>query len=100
MPTQMASAAVAVVKSSAGVMALCDDGRGQRRRGRHRAHDQMPRAAEQGVQQQRPGRGIEADDGRHPRDRCVGERLRPRTAQTRETRDDVAAQPRRLVAAE
>ncbi len=52
------------------------NGRRRERRGRrHRTDDEMARAAERRVEDQRARRGVEADDGGDAGDRCVRERL-------------------------
>ena len=79
---------------------LRHDGRRERRRGRHRAGDEVPRAAEDGVQDQRAGRRVETDDGRRARDRRVRERFRHEHGPHGQTGDRVAAQPLRAVAAQ
>ena len=77
-----------------------DRGGRQRGGGRHRPDDQVARAAEGGVQQQRRRRRVQADDGRDAGDRRVGERLGHQHRPHREPGDQVAAQPRAVVAAQ
>ena len=75
------------------------DGRGRQRRGRrHRPGDEVPRAAERGVEDQRAGRGVEADHRRDAGDRGVGERLGHEHRPHGQPGDQVAAQPRAVVA--
>ena len=66
-----------------------DRGRRQGRAGRHRPHDEHPRAAQRGVQQQRAGRRVEAYDRRHARDARVRERLRNEDRPDREAGDQI-----------
>ena len=73
--------------------------RRQGRGRRHRSHDEDPRAAERGVQQQRAGRGVEADDRRDVRDARVRERLGDEDRPDGESRDQVAAKPAPVIAA-
>ena len=75
-----------------------DRGR-QCRGGRHRARHQVARAAERGVEDQRPGRRVQPDDRRHAGDRRVGQRLRDQHRPDREPREQVAAQPLPAIAA-
>ena len=75
-----------------------DRGGGEGRGRRHRPDDQVARAAEGGVEDQRARRGVEADDRRDAGDRRVGERLRDEHRPDRQPGDDVAAQPAPVVA--
>ena len=75
-----------------------DRRRGQRRGRRHRPDDEVARAAERGVEDQRRRRGVEADDRRHAGDRGVGERLGHEHRPDGEPGDEVAAQPPTVVA--
>ena len=79
---------------------VADDARRQRRGRRHRRDDQVPRAAEQRVEQQRRDGGVEADDGRHAGDPGVRQRLGDEHRPDGEAGDHVAAQPGRTEAAE
>ena len=77
------------------------DGRRRERGGRrHRPDDEVARAAEGGVEDQRRRRGVEADDRRDAGDRRVGERLGDEHRPHGEPGDQVAAQPRPVVAGE
>ena len=75
-----------------------DRRRRQRGGGRHRADDEVAGAAEGGVEDQRRRRGVEADDRRHAGDRRVGERLGDEHRPHGEPGDEVAAEPRPVVA--
>lgn len=55
-------------------------------------------APQRGVQDQRAWRGVQADDRRDAGDRCVGQRLGHQHSPHRQPGDDVAAQPRTLIA--
>ena len=80
--------------TSASVIVSCEEGvrsargevadrrRRQRRSRGHRPGDEVPRAAERGVEDQRARRRVQADDRRDAGDRRVGERLGTSTAQT------------------
>ena len=77
------------------------DDRGRQRGGRgHRPGDEVSRAAECRVQEQGARRRIEADHRRHAGDRRVGQGLRDEDRPHGQARDDVPAQPRRLVTGE
>ena len=71
---------------------------GQRGRGRHRPDDEMPGAAERGVEDQRRGRGVEPDDRRDTGDGRVGERLGHEHRPDGQAGDEIAAQPPAVVA--
>src|SRR6185295_3515359 len=58
------------------------------------ADDEVAGAAERRVEDQRRGRGVQADDGRDARDRGVRERFRDEDRPHGEAGDDVAADPR------
>ena len=74
--------------------------RRQRRGGRHRPDDQLARASQRRVEQQRPWGRVQADHRGHPRDRCVGQRLGHQHRPNRETGNEIAPQPRALIAAQ
>ena len=75
MPVTIASAAVSVTYSGWPGWHVRHGGGRQRGGRRHRPDDQVARAAEQRVEQQRGRRGVEADDRRDAGDRRVGQRL-------------------------
>lgn len=77
-----------------------DGGSGQGGGGRHRPGDQVPRASQRRVEQQRAGGGVEPDDLRDPGDRRLGQRLGHEHRPHREAGDEVAAQPFAPVAAQ
>ena len=79
---------------------IADRGGRERRRGRHRPRDEVAGAPERGVEDQRAGRRVEADDRRDTGDRRVRERLRHEHRPNGQSGDDVAAQPPPLVAVE
>ena len=75
-PAVIASAIVSSVNLGVPCVAITADRRRREcRRGGHRPDDEMPRAAEGRVQQQRRGRRVQARDGRYAGDHGVGERL-------------------------
>jgi hypothetical protein len=76
---------------------LRDRRRGQRRSRRHRADDQVPGAAERGIEDERARRGIQTDDGRHAGDRRIRKRLRNEHGPHGDSRDDVAPKPMSVV---
>ena len=104
------SAASPVVIASAAVIAdeagAADrDERGDRRRrqrggGGHRAGDELARAAERGVEDQRAGRRVQAHDRGDAGDRGVGERLGHEHRPDRQPGDEVAAQRMRAGSAQ
>ena len=74
-PVVMASAAVNAATLSRPAVASVATCRRRQRRGRgHGADDQVPRAAEQGVEEEGGRRGVEPDDGRDPGHGGVRER--------------------------
>ena len=100
-PVVIASAAVIATKRSLPTRHELGDGRRRQRRGRrHRPGHELARAAERRVQDQRAGRRVQADDRRDAGDRGVGERLGNEHRPDGQPGDQVAAQPRALVAAQ
>ncbi len=66
----------------------------------HRSDDEVPGASERGVEDERRRRRVQADDRRHAGNRRVGQCFGYEHRPDREARDQVAAQPRLVVAAQ
>ena len=77
---------------------IADRSRRERRGRRHRPDDEVARAAESRVEEQRARRGVQPDDRRDACDRRVGECLGHEHRPDRQPRDDVAADPTSVVA--
>jgi hypothetical protein len=84
----------------AGGRELGHGGGGERGRRGHGTGDQVPRAAEGGVQDQRARRGVQPDHRRRARDARVCERLGHEHRPYRQARDRVAAEPLGAIAAQ